>query len=289
MRVIETSLGEDLSLFSAYLWNQRIRHRVFEERGRQVLEVADLAAAGDVERAYADWREGRLQLQAPPRRARGYGFARWCARFPGVVGVLVVVGAAFPFTVSLSDGQLTTVAAWLTIVDLRDPALLAGGAPEFLELLAGGAVWRWLFPIFIHFSALHLLFNATVVVYLGCRIETNLGAVGLWSLVGAIGLISNLAQYLATPNPLFGGLSGVGYGLLGFILVAARLRPDVNTWRVPPAFSGSLLFFLVVFSTGITEHVFDGVRIANTAHWAGLVAGALASGLVVSRLPRGAE
>ena len=50
MRVIETSLGEDLSLFSAYLWNQRIRHRVFEERGRQVLEVADLAAAGDVER-----------------------------------------------------------------------------------------------------------------------------------------------------------------------------------------------------------------------------------------------
>ena len=43
---------------------------------------------------------------------------------------------------------------------------------------------------------------------------------------------------------------------------------------MPPAFSGSLLFFLVLFTTGVTEHILGGLHIANTAHWAGLVSGA---------------
>ena len=43
MRVIETSLDEDLKLFSSYLWQHRVVHRIFEERGRQVVELADPA------------------------------------------------------------------------------------------------------------------------------------------------------------------------------------------------------------------------------------------------------
>ena len=68
MRVIEASLDEDLSLFSAYLCQQRIQHRIYEESGAQVLELADGAQAGSVKAAYSAWRNGELILE---RRSGG--------------------------------------------------------------------------------------------------------------------------------------------------------------------------------------------------------------------------
>ena len=74
-------------------------------------------------------------------------------------------------------------------------------------------------------------------------------------------------------NPLFGGLSGMAYGLLGYLLVMARRAPQDLRWQLPKGFSISLLIFLVVFSTGITEPF--GLHVANAAHWSGLICGAL--------------
>ena len=59
MRVIETSLEEDLSLFSRYLWQKQVQHRIFQESGRQVLELADARWADPVRKAYQDWRAQR--------------------------------------------------------------------------------------------------------------------------------------------------------------------------------------------------------------------------------------
>ncbi len=64
MRVIETALDEDLSLFSGYLHQQRIVHRIFEERGKQVLEVADEAHADVVRTAYRAWQLGDLKVMS---------------------------------------------------------------------------------------------------------------------------------------------------------------------------------------------------------------------------------
>lgn len=272
MRVIETSLDEDLSLFSSYLWQERIRHRVFEESGCQVLEVFEAPQADRVREAYEAWSSGRLALTAAARPPRRSALLRWCARYPGLVVVVVAAAGLFPFTQPLSEGQLTAVASWLTIVDLRGGVGLVSG---FSELLERGEVWRWFLPVFVHFGPLHVLFNVTVMIYLGSRVESRYGWMGLWGLVVALGIMSNLGQFAMTPNPLFGGLSGVGYGLLGFVLSLQRLRPNEREWQLPAAFSGSLLFFLVLFSTGITEHVFGGVRIANAAHWTGFGTGIL--------------
>jgi GlpG protein len=271
MRVIETSLQEDLSLFSSYLWQERIRHRVFEERGRQVLEVADTGQAAVVQQAYGDWQAGRLTLTAAPRSRRRPGLLLWCARFPGVLLLVVTAVILFPFAQPLSHGELTQVASWLTFVDLRTPM---AQVPDVVDVITDGEVWRWFLPVFLHFGALHLLFNATVVIYLGSRVEACYGWQGLLLVVGVLGIASNIGQYAMNPNPLFGGLSGVGYGLLGFVLLLQRMRTDVAEWQVPPAFSGSMLFFLVLFTTGITEQ-FSDLRIANTAHWVGLVMGLL--------------
>jgi GlpG protein len=284
MRVIETSIDEDLSLFSQYLWQQRVRHRVFEESGRQILELANAQDGEAVLGAYAAWSDGRLVLEALPvadtGAARGSQIGRIVRGYPGLV---VLIGAAvllYPFTSPLADGNLTATAAWLTIVDLAgDPRAL----PDFGELLAQGQVWRWLGPVFIHFNLIHLLFNCTIVIELGRRLEHELGAWRLWLVVAILGIFSNLGQYAMSDSPVFGGLSGVAYGLLGFVLVMERLLRERDVWHLPPGLSGSLLFFLVLFSTGITEGF--GLFVANAAHWFGLLAGA-ATALLFVRVSR---
>lgn len=274
MRVIETSLSEDLSLFSSYLWQQRVAHRIFEERGAQVLELADPAQADAVRAAYRAWQDGRLSIRAVPGAGRRPRWPAALARYPGLTALIAVTCAVFPFSYVLADGRVTTLAAWLTIVDLRG----AGGSlPTLLELLGQGQVWRWFTPMLLHFSVLHLAFNCAITIELGRRLERALGTAGFWLLVLALAGASNLCQYAFGAGPLFGGLSGVAYGLLGFILVMARRMPGMPLWQLPPGLSVGLLVFLVVFTTGVTEPF--GLFVANAAHWSGLIGGGLLAAL----------
>ena len=280
MRVIETSIEEDLSLFSRYLWQQRVRHRIYEESGRQVLEVADAPAVDSVRTAYQAWRSGRLVLEPDPAGypALAERLARLTAvvrRYPVLVTVLGLAVLVFPFSVPIADGRLTAVTAWLTVVDL-DTA-----AEPTLALLLSGEVWRLITPIFLHFSVVHLVFNVAVMADFGRRIESGRGPVIFALIMAIIGVSSNVGQYLISGNPLFGGLSGVAYGLLGFVLVSQRRFPQEASWHVHPGFAFSLILFLVIFSTGVTEQF--GLHVANAAHWIGLSCGAVIAVLVPQR------
>ena len=285
MRVIETALDEDLSLFCRYLWQQRVRHRVFEERGMQVVELADPAQADRVRQAYEAFRSGRVQIREvePETVAAGEkqrsGFTRALTRYPGLSLLIGLALVVFPFSLPLAEGRLTELAAVFSIID---PRVVSGAAvtPTLLELLGELQVWRWFTPILLHFSVLHLAFNCAVVIELGRRVESVSGALGFWILVLAIGGLSNLGQYAFGGGPLFGGLSGVGYGLLGYLMVRNRLAPEVGAFQLPRGLSLGLLIFLVLFSTGVTEPF--GLSIANAAHWGGLLTGALA-GLIAGR------
>jgi GlpG protein len=275
MRVIETSLEEDLSLFSRYLWQNQVRHRIYEERGQQVLEVAESGTATYVRSTYDAWRAGKLTLERQSSGGsittdRAAVVVRVLRRYPGLIAVLALSLAVFPFSVQVADGRLVPLAGYLTIVDLES----AGGAqPGLAALLETGQIWRWITPIFLHFSVVHLLFNIAVTTDFGRRIEFARGSFGFIGLVVIIGLLSNVGQYLLGGNPLFGGLSGVAYGLLGFVLVSQRRFPEEAAWQVHPGFAFSLVIFLVIFSTGITEPF--GLYVANEAHWIGLISGGL--------------
>jgi len=280
MRVIETALDEDLSLFCRYLWQQRVRHRVFEERGMQVVELADPAQADTVRQAYEAFRSGRVQIrEAEPAAGAGTrrsGLARALTRYPGLSVLIGLALLVFPFSLPMAEGRLTDLVAALAIIDPRlDPRLAAGApvAPTLLELLGQLQVWRWFTPMLLHFSVLHLAFNCAVVIELGRRVESGSGALGFWVLVLAIGGLSNLGQYAFGGGPLFGGLSGVAYGLLGYLMVRHRLEPAVAAYQLPRGLIVGLLIFLVLFSTGVTEPF--GLSIANAAHWGGLLSGAL--------------
>jgi GlpG protein len=138
-----------------------------------------------------------------------------------------------------------------------------------------GQYWRLLSPILVHFGVLHLLFNMMWLWDLGGAIESRWSSLELSVLVIAIGISSNLVQYLMQ-GALFGGMSGVVYGLLGYLFVLGRLRPDLGL-QVPPQIMAFMMIWFALCWTGMLG------GIANWAHTAGLAAGA-AIGLLRSQI-----
>ncbi len=88
----------------------------------------------------------------------------------------------------------------------------------------GGEPWRAILPIFLHYGAMHLVFNMLWLKELGGQIEFLKGRVFLGGLVAAVAVLSNSAQFLAT-GPGFGGMSGVVYGLFGYLWIKSKREP----------------------------------------------------------------
>lgn len=130
-----------------------------------------------------------------------------------------------------------------------------------------GQVWRLISPILVHFGLLHLIFNMMWLWDLGGTIESRWSGLRLALLTLSIGIVSNLAQFMVS-GALFGGMSGVVYGLLGYLFVIGRLRPEVGVFVPPQIMSFMLIWFAICWSGLIGN-------IANWAHLAGLVSGAL--------------
>ncbi len=120
---------------------------------------------------------------------------------------------------------------------------------------------------------MHVVFNCLWLWEFGRRVERYQGGLYLFGLVLMIGVFSNIAQYLHMPNNPFGGMSGVNYGLLGYLWLRCRLAP-VPALTLPPALVGFLLFFLVLGFTGGMD-VLAGGAIANAAHLGGFIIGSL--------------
>jgi GlpG protein len=144
---------------------------------------------------------------------------------------------------------------------------LPDGGSLFLPEVKSGEVWRLITPIFIHGSLMHILFNMMWLVQLGRFIESRFGAAKLLALVMVIGVGSNLVEYLWS-TPRFGGMSGVVYGLFGFLWMKGKFDRSQN-WQLPTQTVQVILLWMVLCFTGMLG------PIANGAHVGGLVIGVL--------------
>jgi GlpG protein len=139
------------------------------------------------------------------------------------------------------------------------------GSPGFSEVLSG-QVWRLITPIFVHFGILHILFNMMWLWDLGRSLEFLKGRAFLGVFVVVAGIVSNLAQYLLTGSPLFGGMSGVVYAFLAYVWIQGRNNP-----RFGMALHQSTVIMMAVWYvlcwTGLLGPV------ANWAHTAGILVG----------------
>lgn len=159
--------------------------------------------------------------------------------------------------------------------------------------IRAGEVWRLVTPIFIHFGILHIIFNMMWLYDFGGQIESHIKSG--WFLVMVIGLavISNCAQVLIdsmlerTSNypdvGAFGGMSGVCYGLFGFVFMRAYVLED-RTYMLRPETSLIAFAWLVL----CIARNFGGPSlgggigyVANTAHVSGLL-----TGMAIGYLPQ---
>ena len=127
---------------------------------------------------------------------------------------------------------------------------------------------RILGPAFFHYSWLHIVFNTMWWWQLGGSVERILGKGALINLFLVTALFSNLGQFIVT-GPNFGGLSGVVYGLVGYVWWYGWLAPEKGLMISKPII-GFLLFWLVLGYVDVLP-----VNMANTAHLLGLVSGCL--------------
>ena len=144
-----------------------------------------------------------------------------------------------------------------------------GYKPGFPEIRRG-EIWRLFSPVLIHFGVLHLILNMLWLFDLGSMIESRQGALRFLLLVLVIAALSNLGQYYAS-DPLFGGMSGVVYGLLGYVWMKGRFDPASGLYLHPQTVTMMLAWFFICW-TPLVE-VFGNIKIANVAHGVGLVVG----------------
>ncbi len=133
------------------------------------------------------------------------------------------------------------------------------------ESLKNGDWWRLFTPIFIHFGFMHILFNMMWLLDLGSMVEQRQGSVFLVFFIAVISASSNLAQYFFS-GPLFGGMSGVNYGLVGYIWMKGRYDPRSGLWLQKNTIVMMVLWYLACL-VGLVPNV------ANAAHTAGFAIG----------------
>jgi len=133
--------------------------------------------------------------------------------------------------------------------------------------------WRLITPIFIHFSFAHLAFNCLWIFILGEKIENIDGSLIFISLVIFSAILSNCLQYFWTETSLFGGLSGVIYGLIGFCMIV-EFDSQYDRYKLPPALYLFMIVWLLLGFAGILD-LFGFGSVANFAHLGGLISGIL--------------
>jgi GlpG protein len=153
------------------------------------------------------------------------------------------------------------------------------GLPE----IRAGQVWRLITPIFIHAGAAHLIFNSLAMLDLGSMVEARRGSLRLLLLVLVLAVASNLGQYyLELPNfrewplhfrhgaPNFCGISGVAFGLMGYVWMKSRFDPESGFFLHRQAVIMMMAWFVICLLG-----VIPGVNFANTAHSVGLLVGVI--------------
>jgi GlpG protein len=172
-------------------------------------------------------------------------------------------------------GSIISVIEPLTFLKFNLSPTIATGRPIFLSFndtfTTNHEWWRLLTPMFIHFSFAHLSFNCLWIYVLGPKIETYDGHFLFILLIVCTSISANFAQYFFSGPSLFGGLSGVIYGMLGYCMTI-EFEDQQERYDLPPALYLFMIVWLILGFIGILD-LFGFGSVANFAHLGGLISG----------------
>ncbi len=213
----------------------------------------------------------------------------------GSVSVSTMAGLVTRFPVVFAGLMLAILGAlvarwvpdwlhWLTFQDFLEVDATTLGFVSLNETYQRGEYWRVLSPTFLHFGLFHLVFNALWLWEFGRRLELVEGSRRFLLVFVVLAVGANVGQYLWSGPSLFGGLSGVIYGLLGYIWIRQQLAPH-PALALPRGIVVLMLVWLVLCLVGIVDFFIPG-SIANGAHVVGLVVGLVCGALSAMGTPR---
>jgi GlpG protein len=209
-------------------------------------------------------------------------------------GELTDVKSNAPNLLTLFKTQFLAHAGWFTLFIFSACwlvfllSIVGYGLPLFQQLqffpyLTLSALisepWRLIGPALFHFSWLHIVFNTLWWWQLGGEIEKKLNSGLLIQVFLITAIVSNLGQFLVS-GPNFGGLSGVVYGLVGFVWILGYLAPEKGLF-MPKPLIGILLFWMLLGFIDVLP-----MNMANTAHFLGLISGCLLAWFAASHTPK---
>jgi len=294
IKALSITLTKNLAPFSAYLWQSKVVHKITEERGQQIIWVMNENDVTLVKHYFKQWQAGLIVLpestakkihSTEPSQHQKHLLWQQCRHTPVTLAIIFMsVLTTLLMSVLPNNAVLhlfifinpTSAVHWLT-----EHGMAHTGTDKFNQLLQiwfntliTGQLWRLVTPIFLHFSLLHIAFNSAMFFFFGQRIELHHGVKKFILLVIVISCLSNTVQYFSgsLSTVIFGGLSGVIYGLVGFCWVRAKGTHDY--YGIPSGIYIFMVIWLLLGYTGIFDHLIG--TIANGAHAGGLAAGMIA-------------
>jgi len=316
MRQVGTLKTEhEAQQFAAWLIAQRIEAHAEQENGTWVVWVRDEDRLPQAREALAHFRQhpgdaryqnaersaeaARREEEAQRRQAQGNvvemrgrwgsapgmpGTARRCPVVLTLIALSALVGIA-TYEDTMNEGPTQRppglIYRSLTFVDPNVAAAPAGRIDIWANIRRW-EVWRLVTPIFIHYGLMHIVLNMIWLYSFGAAVEDRRGSLFMLMLVLALAVLSNVGQAIETSLrdqvPLFGGMSGVGYGLFGYVAIKAKFDGRERYFLSPGTTFMAMLWFGLCILRDIPPFaaLLEGAipPIANTAHAVGLVAGA---------------
>lgn len=263
VRIISLPNPRLAQAFIDYMATQGVRLELEVHNDEVVLWLADDAQQTQVEQELARFLLEPLhpRYQAASWHAGSthsglkYGSFSYLKSFtrqtgPLTVGVTAICVVVYLLMLMLGDETVMNWLAW--------PA----DSSQYFQ------VWRWVSHAFLHFSAVHIIFNLMWWWYLGGQVEKRLGAGKLLQIALVAAFMSGWAQSLFSGSN-FGGLSGVVYALMGYVWWCGERAPQMGI-NMP---RGLMVFSVLWLVAGHFD--WFGMSVANGAHIAGLVIGLL--------------
>ena len=265
--VIDVPIEQGLQQFSKYLWQQGVSHRVMENGDRRLLLVGDKQLASQVRHAYERFLAGEAEsakIEVPETAKATVVFSKLLVHLPVTLGAIIL--SLLGFCLVYFDRNFGLIKHF-TFFDFNHLYT------HITFFVPNGEYWRLITPIFLHFGLMHIAFNMTMLWFIGQRIELLQGSVRMLGISMTIGLGSNIMQAIYAEVSIFGGMSGVVYGLLGYGWVWSFMRPEKDL-MIPNVILYFSLIMLVVGFAGLAGMLGAG-NVANVAHLGGLIMGCL--------------
>lgn len=285
---------------AAYLVTQRIAAHAEEDSGGFGVWVRDEDQMPAARQSLAHFRENPSDprydgVESAASSVRRQQEAEHAARQKNVVEMRgrwksgPGVKRKSPLTIGLIVISVLVTLAGNTLFDNKTPPNSVLESARFVHSgergsnfadIQRGQIWRLVTPIFVHYGPMHLIFNMWLMYVLGGQVEDRRGRWFFGGFVLVAAILSNVAQAgMAEWHRelgLFGGMSGVGYAVFGYLWMKVKFDPAAG-YQLDKLNVTILMAWLVLCI--VREYPpFDVMlrmlpNAANTAHIVGLIVG----------------